>query len=132
MGNLWITVLNFLISSKQSADVKVYLMRKEEIVNLLPSKCSIPCVNCWNVNEMLMCAFQIPFFGFLRCAEFTIRNYSDHYGNIVCMQDIVFSSYTESYTLLLRGSKTDSFRQGVPIFINSNHVLCQCLQCAIS
>ena len=61
---------------------------------------------------------------FLRWAEFTIRNYSDHGSNIVRIQDIVFSSNTESYTLFLRGSKTVSFRQGVPILICSNHVLC--------
>ena len=77
-----------------------------------------------HTDEMLMCVFQMSFFGFLRCAEFTIRNNSDHGSNIVRIQDIVFSSNTESYTLFLRGSKTDSFRQGVPILICSNHVLC--------
>ena len=73
---------------------------------------------------MLLCAFHLSYFGFLRCAEFTNKSCSDRNNStgIVLIQDISFS--TNSYTFHLKSSKTDPFCQGVPIVIFSNSVSC--------
>ena len=105
----------------------------EEKVNRLPitfkvlsSLCQLLKAGAFNIHtdEMLLCAFQMAFFGFLRCAEFTILNISDNNSNIVCIEDIVFNSNPSSYTFHLKGSKTDPFHKGVHILIFSNSVLC--------
>ena len=75
-----------------------------------------------HTDAMLLCAFHLAYFGFLRCAEFTNKSCSDRKNNIVLLQDISFS--TNSYTFHLKSSKTDPFCHGVPIVIFANSVSC--------
>ena len=119
--------LSYIINAvrrRQSLLVKESRNRESITFKVLYSLCQLLKAGAFNshTDEMLMCAFQMLFFGFLRCAEFTMPDHSGH--NIVYIQDIVFSSNPNSFTLFLRGSKTDPFRQGVSILICSNHVLC--------
>ena len=119
--------LSYIINAvrrRQSLILTESRNREPITFKVLHSLCQLLKAGAFNshTDEMLMCAFQMAFFGFLCCAEFTIQDHSDH--NIVYIQDIVFSGNPNSYTLLLRGSKTDPFQKGVSILICSNHVLC--------
>ncbi|XP_060078768.1 uncharacterized protein LOC132558244 [Ylistrum balloti] len=71
------------------------------------------------LDLMLTCVCQMAFFGFLRCGEFTIKNKSVA-EDCLRLNDIVIADDKSKYTLLLRASKTDPFRQGVPISIFKN------------
>jgi hypothetical protein len=80
-----------------------------------------------HTDDILMCAFQLAFFGFLRCAEFTVRNSSGSSSPLVCIQDIKFHDKPASYIFYLKSSKTDPFGKGTSITIFSNKVLCPVL-----
>ena len=91
---------------------------------ILNKLCQLLSAGAFNnhTDAMLLCAFHLSYFRFLRCAEFTNKTCSDRNNSIVLIQDISFS--TNSYTFHLKSSKTDPFCQGVPIVIFSNSVSC--------
>ena len=78
-------------------------------------------VDLQDYNDSLhWAACCLAFFGFLRCAEFTIPSSSSfdpsqHLG----VSDVLFDSacFPSMLSLLLRTSKTDQFRQGVSVVI---------------
>ncbi|XP_062607287.1 uncharacterized protein LOC134269078 [Saccostrea cucullata] len=65
---------------------------------------------------MLEAACVAAFFGFLRCGEFTVLNQFDSESHL-CLSDVQIS--TESVFITLKKSKTDPFRQVLPIKINA-------------
>lgn len=71
---------------------------------------------------MLLCACKMAYFGFLRCGEFTVKNCSD-FEDCLTVDDIVFAPDFSFYTIRLKSSKTDPFRQGVDINIFENSFL---------
>ena len=72
---------------------------------------------------MLVAMFTMAFFGFLRCGEFTTHT-SSNTKDSIRVQDIIVAADNSGYTLHLRTSKTDPFRQGVDIRICKNKTLC--------
>lgn len=72
-------------------------------------------------DSLLLAVCTLAFFGFLRCGEFTARSKREaEFENCLSMQDISFAKDLSYYTLTLRSSKTDPFRQGVLIHIFQN------------
>ena len=77
-----------------------------------------------HTDDMLQSVLKLAFFGFLRCGEFTIKSASD-YDKVIRIKDVVFNQ--SSFTLHLRGSKTDPYHSGIKIYIASNIHLCPVL-----
>ena len=77
-----------------------------------------------HTDDMLQSVFKLAFFGFLRCGEFTIKSASD-YDKVIRIKDVVYNQ--SSFTLHLRGSKTDPYHSGIKIYIASNIHLCPVL-----
>ncbi|XP_048243054.1 uncharacterized protein LOC125375983 [Haliotis rufescens] len=76
------------------------------------------------LNDLVMeCMCLTAFFGFLRCGEITCAARFDPSANI-CLSDIKFDFAKRKCTILLKASKTDPFRVGVPIILFSNSRLC--------
>ena len=71
---------------------------------------------------MLLSVCQMAFFGFLRCGEFTVKT-KNELQNCITIADIKFAQDMSFYTLNLKASKTDPFRQGVDIHIFENNDL---------
>lgn len=63
---------------------------------------------------MLSAAVCLAFFGFLRCGEFTIQSDFDPSANL-SLSDISFDTTGNTFTLSLKRSKCDPFRQGTNI-----------------
>lgn len=63
---------------------------------------------------MLQAAFTLAFFVFLRCREFTQLTRSNE-ENLLQSTHIAFEQDGQSFSLRLRGSKTDPFRHGIHI-----------------
>jgi len=76
------------------------------------------------LDLLLQCAFQIAYFGFLRCGEFTTRNKQRDEHGCLMLSDICFAPDLSYYKLVLHESKCDPFRKGVVITIYENNVLC--------
>lgn len=78
------------------------------------------------IDTMLMSACSLAFFAFLRCGEFTIQN--GNQDNMLSLTDITMDSHenkVNAFTLVLKSSKTDPFRQGISIRIfKSGNVVC--------
>ena len=57
---------------------------------ILTKLCQLLSAGAFNnhTDDMLLCAFHLSYFGFLRCAEFTNKSCSDRNNNIVLLQDI--------------------------------------------
>ena len=76
-----------------------------------------------HTDIMLLSAFKLAYFGFMRCGEVTIKSYSELH-KAIRINDIVFSADKSSYILNLRSSKTDPYHKGVHISIFANKKLC--------
>ena len=76
-----------------------------------------------HTDIMLLSAFKLAFFGFLRCGEVTIKSHNE-LDKAIRISDIVFSANKSSYVLYLRASKTDPYFKGVHIPIFANKKLC--------
>lgn len=74
------------------------------------------------IDLMLQSAFNLAFFGFLRCGEFTCRSKDFSKDNIVSIQDISLDGSLQNLVFHLHSSKCDPFRQGVNITIFENNV----------
>ncbi|XP_063420821.1 uncharacterized protein LOC134706042 [Mytilus trossulus] len=74
------------------------------------------------IDLMLESAFNLAFFGFLRCGEFTCRSKDFSKDNIVSIQDISLDGSLKNLVFHLHSSKCDPFRQGVNITIFENNV----------
>ena len=74
-------------------------------------------------DKMLACAFQLAFFGFLRCGEFTVQSTSDT-SKVIRIKDIVFAEENSCFILHLRSTKTDQNGKGTNIKIFSNNFMC--------
>lgn len=73
------------------------------------------------IDLMLQCVFNMAFFGFLRCGEFTCqKNSKDRH---IVIQDISIDSSNKWFKINLRFSKCDPFGQGVTITIYENNGL---------
>lgn len=78
------------------------------------------------MDSLLAAVCVTAFFGFLRCAEFTVASDKEFDPEIhLCLGDLTFlDTHVE---LLLKSSKTDPFRQGIIIQLfknNITHKLC--------
>ncbi|KAJ8315450.1 hypothetical protein KUTeg_007600 [Tegillarca granosa] len=71
------------------------------------------------IDLMLSCCSLMAFFGFLRCGEFTIKGRNEEHDFLI-VKDVTVQSDKLYYSLCLRCSKTDPFRQGVSIHIFNN------------
>ena len=76
-------------------------------------------------DRMMKAACTMAFFGFLRCGEFTALTSKFDLLIHLCVSDIVFDKDYSKFTLFLKKSKTDIFRQGVciPLF-RTNSAIC--------
>ena len=71
-------------------------------------------------DPLCLAAITLAFYGFLRCGEFTTVSNTFHPDVNLCRRDIQpfpLTSKHAGYTLCLKTSKTDPFRQGVAISI---------------
>jgi len=69
-------------------------------------------------DALMKSCFTLAFFGFLRCAEFTVKeNFSEH--DNLCLTDLEITQ--EKIVVNLKTSKTDPFRKGVAIHIHATH-----------
>ena len=64
------------------------------------------------MDLMYTCIFQVAFYGFLRCGEFTVNNISSKFLSV---QDVSFDSNDTLCYLNLPTSKNDTFEEGVKI-----------------
>ena len=71
---------------------------------------------------MLLSAFKLAFFGFLRHGEVTIKS-SSELNNAIRINAIMFSANKSSYVLHLSASKSDPYRNGVHIHICQQKVV---------
>lgn len=75
------------------------------------------------LDSMLKAAFSLAFFAFLRCGEFTVKNFKQN--NILNMEDVIKDSDDKGFTLKLKSSKTDPFRKGIQIRVfKSGQAVC--------
>ena len=72
------------------------------------------------LDLMYSCIFQVAFYGFLRCGEFTVNNGASKY---LSLQDVCFNSDAALCSLNLPTSKTDTFDEGVTIPISNPYPL---------
>lgn len=72
-------------------------------------------------DSMFKCICQMAYFGFMRCGEFIVRKRSQ--VTYISLHDMNFSDDGTFYTVILKTSKTDPFRQGVDIKIFENKFL---------
>ncbi|KAL3876516.1 hypothetical protein ACJMK2_034360 [Sinanodonta woodiana] len=86
-----------------------------KMCNLLKQGYLSPFVDC-----MLLCAFNLAFFGFLRCGEFTIRDKNTPVVNIVTLSDISLCPLSKYFCLTLKTSKSDPFNKGVEVKVFEN------------
>ena len=70
---------------------------------------------------MLHSLFLMAFFGFMRCAEFTVKSFKD--SSFIKMSDINMYKSLRKYDVLLKASKCDPFNKGVTITIFDNDIL---------
>lgn len=71
------------------------------------------------IDSMLLCAFKLAFFGFLRCGEFTYNGPSKS-AAILAIRDISIHSSGSYFSVFLQSSKCDPFNKGVEIKIFEN------------
>ena len=65
-----------------------------------------------------MKCYKLAFFGFMRCGEFTINSTYD-YDKVIRIEDVEITGQS-SYTLHLKGFKTDPYHAGILIYIAGN------------
>ena len=102
--------------------------RQPIIATILDKMCSVLNMGYLTVymDCLLLAVCVTAFFGFLRCAEFTVTNDKDFdpaYN--LCLGDLTF--HENHAELLLKSSKTDPFRQGIVIQLfknTTNYKLC--------
>lgn len=75
------------------------------------------------MDKTLECMCLLAFYGFLRCAEFTVNSLASS-GSFLRICDVTFSDDKSMFTLSLRSSKTDPFRKGVQILYFRKNLLC--------
>ena len=77
------------------------------------------------IDIMLEAACTLAFFGFLRCGEFTKTTNQFTPIPYLTFGDIKFHDNNNYFSVHLRSSKTDPFRQGITIYIfKSKHPIC--------
>ena len=64
----------------------------------------------------------LGFYGFLRCAEFTIRSQQSH-AEFLRVKDVEICQENSMFTLFLAESKTDPFSRGTRVFYFKNDSL---------
>lgn len=67
------------------------------------------------IDAMLMTAFSLAFFAYLRCGELTVQNGKEE--DALNVEDIHMDDSMSAFTLVLKSSKTDPFRKGILIRI---------------
>ncbi|CAG2196980.1 unnamed protein product [Mytilus edulis] len=70
---------------------------------------------------MLQCSFNLAFFGFLRCGEFTYSSKIARQDTLL-IQNIDLDINFQNFTLHLNSSKCDPFREGINITIFENDI----------
>ncbi|VDI64285.1 Hypothetical predicted protein [Mytilus galloprovincialis] len=73
------------------------------------------------VDLMLQCSFNLAFFGFLRCGEFTYSSKIARQDTLL-IQNIDFDLNFQNFTVHLNSSKCDPFREGINITIFENDI----------
>ena len=68
------------------------------------------------MDLMYTCIFQLAFYGFLRCGEFTVNNRNSKY---LILEDISYNADASLCYLNLPTSKTDTYDEGVTIPITN-------------
>ena len=74
------------------------------------------------LDKTLECMCLLGFYGFLRCAEFTIRSQQSH-AEFLRVKDVEICQDNSMFTLILAESKTDPFRRGTRVFYFKNDSL---------
>ena len=76
-----------------------------------------------DVSVLMKAASCLAFFGFLRCGEFTCDFFHPDFN--LCMSSVIFHADLSQFTLLLKSSKTDPFREGVQLrFFKNGLTIC--------
>ncbi|CAG2208684.1 unnamed protein product [Mytilus edulis] len=73
------------------------------------------------VDLMLQCSFNLAFFGFLRCGEFTYSSKIARQDTLL-IQNIDLDINFQNFTVHLNSSKCDPFREGINITIFENDI----------
>ena len=118
------TRINTLVNAIKRVQGQANNKRQPITAAILDKMCSILYTGYLTVymDCLLIAVCVTAFFGFLRCAEFTINNGKDFDPAFnLCLGDLTF--HETHVELLLKSSKTDPFRQGttIQLFKNSNN-----------
>ena len=114
--------LFYVLRGIQKSQVNIKKTRLPITFHILKEMCDLLKKGVFGIRTdlMLQCVFQMAFFGFMRCAEFTAKSTNDMFIRIsdISVQD------NFKYTVFLRTSKCDPFSKGVYIDIFNNNSLC--------
>ena len=93
-------------------------LRQPITYNILTSICTTLRGGVFDTHTdlLLLTVCVVAFFGFLRCGEFTVRDYFDPTINL-CVGDVHF--HMETAFLKLKSSKSDPFRKGVTVQLHA-------------
>jgi len=115
--------LSYILRAIKKSQVNTTVKRLPITFSILSHLCNILKQGIFEpfIDNMLQCAFQTAFYGFLRCGEFTCQSLRDN--NFLRISDIHVLPDLQSFNLVLRTSKTDPFGKSVTITIFENNVL---------
>ena len=118
--------INALVNAIKRVEGQTNSKRQPVTASVLDKMCSLSNSGYLTVymDSMLVAVCLTAFFGFLRCAEFTVMNGTDFDPDFhLCLGDLtIHDTYIE---LLLKSSKTDPFRQGITIQLFQNATNCK-------
>ena len=108
--------LPLILQSLKRMQPPMHMNRLPITVNILKGMCTSLERGVFGPQDdtMLLACITLAFFGFLRCGEFSVISEFDPSWNLSC-NDVVWNAEDNSFILNLRKSKTDPFRQGIPI-----------------
>ena len=118
--------INALVNAIKRVQGQVTNKRQPITASILDKMCAI--LNSGYISVYMDCLLiavcLTAFFGFLRCAEFTVINGKDFDPTCnLCLGDLTF--HAAHVELLLKSSKTDPFRHGITIQLFKNSDCCK-------
>ena len=118
--------INMLVNAIKRVQGQVTNKRQPITASVLDKMCSMLRSGYYSdyMDYLLIAVCVTAFFGFLRCAEFTVNNVKDFDPAFsLCLGDLTF--HVTHVELLLKSSKTDPFRHGVTIQLFKNSDNCK-------
>ena len=114
--------LNYVLRGIQKSQDNTKKVRLPITFTILQEMCELLGKGVFDVRTdlMLQNVFSMAFFGFMRCAEVTVKSLKDK--DFIKMSDVNVHENLYKYTVLLT-SKCDPFRRGVTIDIFNNDKL---------